>query len=161
MAAVFVANEESTYPILVGFKYRPIFIAMHQTSLRGRDILLGNMVFVAMRMIVTVSIYFFIIVLFGGVQLATAPLAILVAAMTGLAVAATGQRLCGDHHGGPGSTADAVSVGVYAAVFVLWNVFPARDFAYGVFKSLAGCHLCGTGHSGGVFSPTASSSRGG
>ena len=88
MAAVFVANEESTYPILVGFKYRPIFIAMHQTSLRGRDILLGNLVFVAMRMIVTVGIYFFIIVLFGGVQSATAPAAILVAAMTGLAIAA-------------------------------------------------------------------------
>lgn len=88
MAAVFVANEESTYPILVGFKYRPIFIAMHQTSLRGRDILVGNTVFVAMRMIVTVSIYFFVIVLFGGVQSATAPLAILVAAMTGLAIAA-------------------------------------------------------------------------
>ena len=88
MAAVFVANEESTYPILVGFKYRPIFVAMHQTSLRGRDILVGNMVFVAMRMIVTVGIYFFVIVLFGGVQLATSPLAILVAAMTGLAVAA-------------------------------------------------------------------------
>ena len=88
MAAVFVANEESTYPILVGFKYRPIFIAMHQTSLRGRDILLGNLVFVAMRMVVTVGIYFFIIVLFGGVQSATAPAAILVAAMTGLAIAA-------------------------------------------------------------------------
>jgi lipooligosaccharide transport system permease protein len=88
MAAVFVANEESTYPILVGFKYRPIFIAMHQTSLRGRDILVGNTVFVAMRMIVTVGIYFFVIVLFGGVQSATAPLAILVAAMTGLAIAA-------------------------------------------------------------------------
>jgi lipooligosaccharide transport system permease protein len=88
MAAVFVANEESTYPILVGFKYRPIFVAMHQTSLRGRDILLGNLVFVAMRMIVTVAIYFFVIVLFGGVQLGTAPLAVLVAAMTGLAVAA-------------------------------------------------------------------------
>lgn len=88
MAAVFVANEESTYPILVGFKYRPIFIAMHQTSLRGRDILLGNMVFVALRMLVTVSIYFFIIVLFGGVVSATAPAAILVATMTGLAVAA-------------------------------------------------------------------------
>ncbi len=88
MAAVFVANEESTYPVLVGFKYRPIFVAMHQTSLRGRDILVGNMVFVAMRMIVTVGIYFFVIVLFGGVQAATAPLAILVAAMTGLAIAA-------------------------------------------------------------------------
>jgi len=88
MAAVFVANEESTYPILVGFKYRPIFIAMHQTSLRGRDILIGNTVFVAMRMIVTVGIYFFVIVLFGGVESATAPLAILVAAMTGLAIAA-------------------------------------------------------------------------
>lgn len=88
MAAVFVANEESTYPILVGFKYRPIFIAMHQTSLRGRDILLGQMVFIALRMMVTVGIYFFVIWVFGGVVLPTAPLAILVATMTGLAVAA-------------------------------------------------------------------------
>ena len=88
MAAVFVANEESTYPILVGFKYRPIFIAMHQTSLRGGDILLGQMVFVALRMTVTVGIYFFVIWVFGGVVLPTAPLAILVATMTGLAVAA-------------------------------------------------------------------------
>lgn len=88
MAAVFVANEESTYPILVGFKYRPIFIAMHQTSLRGRDILLGQMVFIALRMTVTVGIYFSVIWVFGGVVSATAPLAILVATMTGLAVAA-------------------------------------------------------------------------
>lgn len=88
MAAVFVANEESTYPVLVGFKYRPIFVAMHQTSLRGRDILLGNIVFVAMRMMVTVSIYFVVIVAFGGVVSATAPAAVLVAAMTGLAIAA-------------------------------------------------------------------------
>jgi lipooligosaccharide transport system permease protein len=88
MAAVFVANEESTYPILVGFKYRPIFIAMHQTSLRGRDILLGQMLFIVMRMVATVAIYFFIIVLFGGVVSASAPLAIAVAAMTGLAIAA-------------------------------------------------------------------------
>jgi len=88
MAAVFVANEESTYPVLVGFKYRPIFIAMHQTSIRGRDILMGNMVFVAMRMTATVGIYFFIIVLFGGVEKSTAPLAIFVAVMTGLAIAA-------------------------------------------------------------------------
>ena len=88
MAAVFVANEESTYPILVGFKYRPIFIAMHQTSLRGRDILLGQTVFVALRMAVTVGIYFSVIWVFGGVVSATAPLAILVATMTGLAVAA-------------------------------------------------------------------------
>jgi lipooligosaccharide transport system permease protein len=88
MAAVFVANEESTYPILVGFKYRPIFIAMHQTSLRGRDILVGQMVFIALRMVVTVGIYFFVIWVFGGVVLPTAPLAILVATMTGLAVAA-------------------------------------------------------------------------
>jgi len=88
MAAVFVANEESTYPILVGFKYRPIFVAMHQTSLRGRDILIGNTVFIAMRMVVTVGIYFLVIVVFGGVTASTAPLAILVAAMTGLAVAA-------------------------------------------------------------------------
>lgn len=88
MSAVFVANEESTYPILVGFKYRPIFIAMHQTALRGRDILLGQMVFIAMRMAVTVGIYFGIIVLFGGVTAPSAPAAILVAALTGLAVAA-------------------------------------------------------------------------
>lgn len=88
MAAVFVANEESTYPILVGFKYRPIFLAMHQTSLRGRDILVGQMVFIALRMAVTVGIYFFVIWVFGGVVLPTAPLAILVATLTGLAVAA-------------------------------------------------------------------------
>jgi len=87
MAAVFVANEESTYPILVGFKYRPIFIAMNQTSIRGRDILLGNLLFIVMRMVVTVGIYFFIIVLFGGVTAPSAPAAILVAAMTGLAIA--------------------------------------------------------------------------
>lgn len=88
MAAVFVANEESTYPVLVGFKYRPIFIAMNQTALRGRDILLGNLVFIAMRIVVTVSIYFLVIVAFGGVTALTAPAAILVATLTGLAIAA-------------------------------------------------------------------------
>lgn len=88
MAAVYVAMDEASYPVLVGFKYRPVFVAMHQTSLRPRDIYLGLILFIALRMVATVVVYLLVIYLFGGVVLATSPLAIGVATLTGLAVAA-------------------------------------------------------------------------
>lgn len=86
MSSVFVANEESTYQILVGFRYRPIYIAMHQTPLRGIDIVTGHVTFVALRMLATAAIYFLVIVAFGGVSNWQSLWMVPIAAMTGLAV---------------------------------------------------------------------------
>lgn len=86
MSAVFVANEESTYQILVGFKYRPIYVAMHQTPLRGVDIVAGHVTFVALRMAATALIYFLVIVAFGGISQWSALWMVPIAAMTGLAI---------------------------------------------------------------------------
>ncbi len=88
MAAVYVAIDEASYPVLVGFKYRPVFVAMHQTALRPTDIYLGLVLFIGLRMVATVAIYLLVIYLFGGLILPTAPLAVGVATLTGLAVAA-------------------------------------------------------------------------
>lgn len=86
MSAVFVANEESTYQILVGFRYRPIFTAMHQTPLRGVDIVVGHVTFVAIRMLATATIYFLVIVAFGGISQWSALWMVPIAAMTGMAI---------------------------------------------------------------------------
>lgn len=86
MSAVFVANEESTYQILVGFRYRPIYVAMHQTPLRGVDIVVGHVTFVALRMLVTAAIYFGVIVAFGGISRWEALWMVPIAAMTGMAI---------------------------------------------------------------------------
>ncbi len=86
MSAVFVANEESTYQILVGFRYRPIYIAMHQTPLRGVDIVAGHVTFVLFRMLATAAIYFLVIIAFGGISQAEALWMVPIAAMTGMAI---------------------------------------------------------------------------
>jgi lipooligosaccharide transport system permease protein len=85
-AAMTVASNETTYPVMMGFKWNPIFFGMNASPITGAQIVGGMMIHIALRVVVTVSIYFGIIMLFGAVPLATGWLAIVAASLTGMAI---------------------------------------------------------------------------
>lgn len=85
-AAVTVAAEECTYPIMMGFKWNPIFYGMNAAPLTGNQIVNGMFIAVAVRILPTCIVYFLVMLLFGAVPSALGVLVIFVAAFTGLAV---------------------------------------------------------------------------
>jgi len=85
-AAVTVASEECTYPVLMGFKWNPIFFAMNAAPISGNQIVNGLVIGVLVRIIPTVGIYYVFMVLFGAVPSAWGILNILTASFTGIAV---------------------------------------------------------------------------
>jgi lipooligosaccharide transport system permease protein len=85
-AAMTVASNETTYPVMMGFKWNPIFFGMNASPITGAQIVGGMMIHIALRVVVTVSIYFGIIVLFGAVPRSTGWLAIIAASLTGMAI---------------------------------------------------------------------------
>ena len=85
-AAVTVAAEECTYPVLMGFKWNPIFYAMNAAPISGTQIVNGLVLAVGVRMLPTVGIYFVFMLLFGAVPSALGVLGILIAVFTGMSV---------------------------------------------------------------------------
>jgi lipooligosaccharide transport system permease protein len=85
-AAVTVATEEFTYPVLASFKWNPIFSAMRSAPVSSAQIADGTIIAVAFRIVGTCVIYFAAIVLFGAVPSPLGALAIVVASLTGVAV---------------------------------------------------------------------------
>lgn len=87
-AAVTVATEEFTYPIFGGFKWNPIFFAMNAAPVSARQIIDGQMIAVAIRMLPTCVIYFGFMLLFDAVPSPSGWLTIPIAVLTGMAVGA-------------------------------------------------------------------------
>jgi len=83
MATVAVATEEFTFGILLGFKWNPIFVGMNAAPLTGRQIIDGSFLYVGIRALVTVGLYFGIVVLFGGMSGPWVWLTIVVALLSG------------------------------------------------------------------------------
>ena len=81
------AAFEAAFPIMAGLEWTRVFHAMHATPIRGRDIALGNIAWIAARMLLVAAIFTLIIVLFGAAASPLVVLAIPVAALTGLAFA--------------------------------------------------------------------------
>jgi len=82
------AAFEAAFPIMSGLVWSRVFHAMYATPISGRDIALGNLAWIAARMLLVATVFTVIIVLFGA---ASSPLVILgipAAALTGLAFAA-------------------------------------------------------------------------
>jgi lipooligosaccharide transport system permease protein len=67
-AAVLVAMEEYTFGILLGLKWNPTYVAMNASPITPRQIVNGIMLFVLLRMLITTSIYFVVMVIFGAVS---------------------------------------------------------------------------------------------
>ena len=86
-AAVLVAMEEYTFGILLGLKWGQTYIGMNASPITPRQIVDGTMIFVAIRMFVTTSIYFIVMVFFGAVHSPSAVLTIPVGMLGGFAFA--------------------------------------------------------------------------
>jgi lipooligosaccharide transport system permease protein len=84
-AAVTVATEEFTYPVLASFKWNPVFIGARSAPISSNQIADGVIIAVILRMVVTCVIYFAVMLLFGAVPSALGALGILSATLTGLA----------------------------------------------------------------------------
>ncbi len=78
---------EASFPILNGLQWSRTFHAMYATPLRPRDVALGNIAWIAVRLALVASIFAVVIVLFGASRSALIVLAIPVAVLTGLAFA--------------------------------------------------------------------------
>jgi lipooligosaccharide transport system permease protein len=85
-AAVMAAAEESTYPMMMGFKWNPIFFAMNAAPITGNQITNGMIIGMSARIIPTCAIYFGVMILFGAVPSALGILSILTATATGVAL---------------------------------------------------------------------------
>jgi lipooligosaccharide transport system permease protein len=82
------AAFESTFPIMAGLTWQRVFHAMYATPISPRDIVLGNLTWIAIRLTMISTIFTIVMSLFGA---AASPLIILgipAAVLTGMAFAA-------------------------------------------------------------------------
>lgn len=87
-AAVTVASEEFTYPIMLGFKWNPTFYGMNAAPIMPGQIIDGIVISVTARLLATSALYFVFMLLFGAVPSPVGFLAVFVAVLTGLAFGA-------------------------------------------------------------------------
>ncbi|HAM26872.1 MAG TPA: ABC transporter [Microbacteriaceae bacterium] len=83
-AAITVASEEFTYPIMLGFKWNPVFFGMNAAPIQPGQIINGIVISVAARMLVTCGLYYVFMLLFGAVPSPMGFLAVFAALLTGL-----------------------------------------------------------------------------
>jgi lipooligosaccharide transport system permease protein len=85
--AMQVGSQESTYPVLGAIKWMRTYFAMLATPLRVVDLLIGHLLYITLRVTVTVVLFFAVMEAFGAGHHPTAILAIPVAVLTGMAFA--------------------------------------------------------------------------
>jgi lipooligosaccharide transport system permease protein len=76
---------EAAFPILGGLQWNKIFHAMFATPIRPRDIALGNILWISIRLTMVAAVFSVVVVLFGAARSPLIVLAIPVAVLTGLA----------------------------------------------------------------------------
>ena len=86
--AMQTAAFESTYPVMAGLIWLRTYLAMVSTPIGPRDIVLGQLLWVAARFSFVGSVFIFFMVAFGAVEPLRAPFLLPVAVLTGLAFAA-------------------------------------------------------------------------
>jgi len=86
--AMMTGVGESAYPIMGRLKWNFAFHAMAATPLRPFDIVLGQLGFIAFRVVTTCTVFLGVIAVFGGVESPLAAFSLLVALLVGLAFAA-------------------------------------------------------------------------
>jgi lipooligosaccharide transport system permease protein len=82
------AAFEATFPIMAGLLWNRTFHAMHATPITGRDVTLGNLAWIAARMLLIATVFTIVMVLFGATESPLVVFAIPTAALTGMAFAA-------------------------------------------------------------------------
>lgn len=88
VSAVQSAAFESTYPVLSGFKWQRTYHAMCAGPLSPQQVALGQLTWVSAKMAGSGAVYVAVIAVFGGVASPGIVLSLLVAVLTGAAVAA-------------------------------------------------------------------------
>ena len=87
-AAMQTAVGESTYPIMGKIKWNYVFHAMAATPLRIRDIVVGQLGFIAFRVVTTCTAFLAVVAAFGAIHSPLGILIIVVGLLVGLAFAA-------------------------------------------------------------------------
>jgi lipooligosaccharide transport system permease protein len=82
------AAFEATFPIMAGLVWSRVFHAMYATPLTSGDVALGNLVWIAARLVLIATVFSVVIIAFGAATSPLIVLAIPVAVLTGLAFAA-------------------------------------------------------------------------
>jgi lipooligosaccharide transport system permease protein len=85
--AMQVGAQESTYPVLGAIKWMRTYLAMLATPLRVVDLLVGHLLYIVVRIGVTVLLFFAVMELFGAGHHWTVVFALPAAVLTGLAFA--------------------------------------------------------------------------
>jgi lipooligosaccharide transport system permease protein len=84
-AAMQTASFESTYPVMGSIKWHRTYHAQLATPLRVVDLLAGHLLFVLMRLAISVTVFLAIMLSFGAIRSPWAVLAMPVAVLTGMA----------------------------------------------------------------------------
>jgi len=82
------AYVETTYPIIAKIQWLRTYDGMLATPLTIGNVVAGEISWLAFRLTMVATIFFLVMILFGTIHAALAPLAILVAILTGLAFGA-------------------------------------------------------------------------
>jgi lipooligosaccharide transport system permease protein len=82
------AAFEATFPIMAGLLWNRTFHAMQATPIRGRDVTLGNLAWIAARMLLIATVFTAVMVAFDATESPLVVFAIPAAALTGMAFAA-------------------------------------------------------------------------
>jgi lipooligosaccharide transport system permease protein len=86
--AMQAAAFESTFPIMGGLTWQKTFHAMYATPISPRDIVLGNLTWIAIRLTAIAAIFTIVMTLFGAAASPLILLAIPAAVLTGMAFSA-------------------------------------------------------------------------
>lgn len=87
-AAMQTAAQESTFPVMAGIVWVKSYHGMLAAPIETADIVVGKLVYIGLRLLLVVGVFFLVTVLFGAVTGPWAILAIPAALLTGLAFAA-------------------------------------------------------------------------
>jgi lipooligosaccharide transport system permease protein len=85
--AMQAASFESTFPIIAGLQWQKVFHAMYATPISPRDIVLGNLTWIAIRLTMIASIFTVVMALFVAAASPLIVLGIPAAVLTGMAFA--------------------------------------------------------------------------
>jgi ABC-type multidrug transport system permease subunit len=87
-AALTVAGEEFSYPMLLGYKWNPTFFGMNATPIQPRQIVNGIVISVTARMLVTCGCFYIFMLIFGAISSPIGFLVVFTSVLTGVSFGA-------------------------------------------------------------------------
>lgn len=87
-AALTVAGEEFSYPMLLGYKWNPTFFGMNATPIQPAQIVNGIVISVTARMLVTCGAFYVFMLIFGAVPSPIGFLVVVASVLTGVSFGA-------------------------------------------------------------------------